>query len=216
MEALREHVWAGSSSGVVYSDLQIAALPRLTTTSSLHSQGTDIDQWMDDEGWNQRKLLGLSDTIRATLEGGKKLSLTELEDLNFVLDMMVVDEVDAAHKVTFEVIQNARLDKLLVDMIKAYEQVTTSVYLHETGLGPEIETASSLQRYWQSRFKAEYFAIDQYRFERLVTGRLHDVSFSAVASDGLGVWVPKVAIECSEVEGNMRFVPGEYVVRLLW
>lgn len=35
------------------------------------------------------KLLELSDIVRAALSKGRKLSFTELEDLNFVLDMMV-------------------------------------------------------------------------------------------------------------------------------
>lgn len=36
-----------------------------------------------------KKLLELSNIIRAALSEGKKLSCAELEDLNFVLDMMV-------------------------------------------------------------------------------------------------------------------------------
>lgn len=133
---------------------------------------------------------------------------------------MLVDELDsnvptaASHKVSFLTLQTARLDKLLVDMLRAYERETTSVNMHgdvvETGLGSEIETASSLQKYWQSRFKAEYFVIEKYRYDSLMTGRLQDVSFSAVASDGLGVWAPpKDAVEVSEAEGNMKFIPGQ-------
>lgn len=36
-----------------------------------------------------KKLLELSNMVRAALSEGKKLSCAELEDLNFVFDMMV-------------------------------------------------------------------------------------------------------------------------------
>lgn len=36
-----------------------------------------------------KKLLELSDVVRAALSEGKRLSFADLEDLNFVLDMMV-------------------------------------------------------------------------------------------------------------------------------
>lgn len=36
-----------------------------------------------------KKLLELSNVVRTAISEGKKLSCTELEDLNFVLDMMV-------------------------------------------------------------------------------------------------------------------------------
>lgn len=206
-----------------FLNLDTAMRPRpMTTSSSLHSAGTGIDLWVDDGGWNIRKLLELSDSIRATLGQGKRLSFAELEDLNFVLDMMIVDKLDddipskastaQTQKVTFADIQRARLDKLLVDMFTAYEREKTAVNMHgvvlETGLGSELDTASTLQKHWQSRFKSEYFAIDKYRFDNLMVGTLKDVVFSAVASDGLGVWVPKEANEISEAEGNL-FVPGQ-------
>jgi hypothetical protein len=61
----------------------------------------------------------------------------------------------------------------------------------------------------QSRFKSEYHAIDAYRFNKLMAGSLRDVIWSATASEGLGVWVPKKAIAVSEVEGDNTFIPGQ-------
>lgn len=50
-------------------------------------------------------------------------------------------------KITFATIQRARLDKLLVDMLRAYDKEATAVPLGgiitETGLGSEIECKSS-------------------------------------------------------------------------
>lgn len=179
---------------------------------------------MDSGGdWNIPKLLGLSDSIRATLAKGRRLSFSELEDLNFVLDMMIVDKLDheapsktktaTTQKITFPAIQRARLDKLLTDVLRAYERETNSINMHglvvETGLGSESELASSLQKHWQSRFKSEYFMIEKYRLDSLIAESLKDVTFSAVASDGLGVWMPKDAKEVSEAEGHTQFTPGQ-------
>lgn len=191
---------------------QTAAL--FKTTSSLYSQGTDVDPWVDSRGdWNIPKLLGLSDTIRATLAQGKKLSFAEIEDLNFVLDMMVVDELDddTAQRITFPAVQRARLDELLADVLRACERATTHGLVVETGLGSETDAASRLQKHWQSRFQSEYAGIEKYRFDILRAESLQDVTFSAVASDGLGVWVPKEATnkEISVAEGNTQFIPGQ-------
>lgn len=116
-------------------------------------------------------------------------------------------------KVTFAAIQRARLDKLLVEMLRAYDREMTAVPLGgtviETGLGSEIETASTLQKHWRSRFKSEYSKIEKLRYDGLISGSLRDVAFSALASDGLGVWMPSEAIDISEVEGNTRFMPGQ-------
>lgn len=119
----------------------------------------------------------------------------------------------ATQKITFAIIQAARLDKLLADMMRAYDRETTAVPLGgaatETGLGSEIETALSLQKYWESRFKSQYLGIDKYRYNKLMTGSLKDIVWSKLASDSLGVWAPPEVCEISEVEGNTTFVPGQ-------
>lgn len=67
----------------------------------------------------------------------------------------------------------------------------------------------SLQKHWQTRFRSEYFAISKHRYADLMSGSLKEVAFSVVASDGLGVWTPKQAVEVSEVEGDAQFEPGQ-------
>lgn len=173
---------------------------------------------------NVSKLLGLSDVVRAALFQGRTLTLLELEELSFVLDMMLVDEIDdktlskvpassrASQKITFSAIQDTRLDKLLADIIHVFEIESSSARpsLAEVGLGSEIEKVQSLQKYWRARFKSEYFALDQYRLSNLFSGPLRDVIFSAIASDGLGLWSPKEPIphELSEAEVSFHFTPG--------
>lgn len=110
-------------------------------------------------------------------------------------------------------IQDARLDRLLVEMLGAYDREMTTVPVggvsFETGLGQEINTATDLQKRWQSRFKSEYCGIEKYHLDSLVSGSLQDVVWSATASDGLGVWKPTHVVDISEVEGNTRFTPGQ-------
>lgn len=132
---------------------------------------------MKDGRWNAAKLLELSDLVRLALSKGRKLTSAEVEDLNFVLDIMIVDELDdelpsqratssasagggggghnTTQKVTFSTIQRARLDKLLTDMLRAHDKEITAVPIRgkmfETGLGSEIDTATSLQRHWYAR-----------------------------------------------------------------
>lgn len=116
-------------------------------------------------------------------------------------------------QITFAAIQRARLDKLLVDILGAYDREMTSVPVAgvsvETGLGSEINTATDLQKRWQARFKSEYSTIDKYRSNKLMSSTLRDVVWSATASDGMGTWIPTAAIDYSEVEGNARFVAGQ-------
>ncbi|KAF3770145.1 hypothetical protein M406DRAFT_245904 [Cryphonectria parasitica EP155] len=188
----------------------------MSNNPSIRSRSSDASVWTTDGRWNVPKLLELSDLVRSALSKGANLSSQKLEELNFVLDMLLVDKLDEEHKITFSVIQRARLDKLLADMLRAHDKEATAVPLGdnaiETGLRSETETASSLQRCWQSRFESDYLAIDKYRYEDLMSGSLRDMVWSATASDGLGVWIPKEVIEISEVEGNATFFPGQYKI----
>lgn len=138
--------------------------------------------------------------------------------------MMLLDEADdkaaskasptsqASQKITLSVIENTRLDKLLAEIIHAYENERSSIRPHitEVGLGSEVEKVQSLQKHWRARFKSQYFALDQYRLDSLFSNALRDVLFSAIASDGLGIWSPKepIAHELSEAEVSLHYTPG--------
>lgn len=152
------------------------------------------------------------------------VTLIELEQLAFVLDMMLVDEIDnetvskaqvtneANQNITLPTIQHTRLDKLLADIIHAYEIESSSARppSSEVGLGSEIEKVQSLQKHWRARFKSEYFALDKYRLDDLFSHALRDISFSSIASGGLGIWSPKepIAHELSEGEVRSHYIPG--------
>lgn len=96
----REFAWAcraTSQSNSYHTDHTIAVpadVFRPPITPSLYSYGSrDSDvgdtSWLVDGKWSVTKLLDMSNTMRAGLAEGRKLTLGELEELNFVLDLMV-------------------------------------------------------------------------------------------------------------------------------
>lgn len=173
--------------------------------------------WISPTGWNVSKLLELSDTVRVALNDGKALRPTELGNLAFVLGMMIADEMDdarqskserASQKVDITLVQRARLDKLLADMMRADEKVAKSgSKFAATGLWPEIEIARSLQTYWRGRFKIDYFSLDRRRCDDLIAGGLGEMLFSNV-SGGREDWSQE-AVGLSEKEGIAHFHPGQ-------
>ncbi|CAN8096775.1 unnamed protein product [Discula destructiva] len=96
----------------------------------------------------------MPDTMRAALVKGCKLTPRELDNLNFVLDMMLDNKgpKPAARinkeSTTFAALHNARVDKLLVDMTEAHDRETITVSIGgnkiEVGSGSAIDTVTDL------------------------------------------------------------------------
>lgn len=97
--AVSSHHPAVQPPGVLSTILNIhfpvsADVFRPPTTPSLHShgsRGSDVlgTCWLIDGKWSVVKLLDLTNTLRAALAEGRKLTSGELEELNTVLEMMV-------------------------------------------------------------------------------------------------------------------------------
>lgn len=202
------------------AELSSQQLPRASKNESFRSRASDTSFWTSPTGWNVSKLLDLSDTVRVALKDGKELKPTELANLAVVLGMMIADEVDDARqskgprssqKVDISIVQRARLDKLLADMIPANDEDADAGSKCEsaaTGPWPEIEIARTLQKYWSARFKDEYLALDSRRCDDLIAGGLRDMLFSDVSS-GRGAWSQETNM-LSEKEGMTHFVPGQW------
>lgn len=87
-----------ASHSISHSTDHTIAVPadvfRPTISPSLHSfgsHGSDVGgtSWLVDGKWSVTKLLDMSNTMRAALAESRKLTLGELEELNFVLELMV-------------------------------------------------------------------------------------------------------------------------------
>ncbi|TGJ80090.1 hypothetical protein E0Z10_g8663 [Xylaria hypoxylon] len=162
--------------------------------------------------WNQTKLLDLSDSIRAGLRDGD-ISGRDSEKLSSFLEAALKDEERKYPTLDFDMIEYARLDKLLAELIQFGEIIKTS------GLTPElmlrlrvdISQAKNLRGIWRRRFM-NIFMMDQYRCAILIQGgRLKDVSFNSSLDYDLGKWqTKKVTCPVSEVEANLEFEPGHW------
>lgn len=155
---------------------------------------------------NEPKLLELSDDIRAHLLEGASLG-DSAEIIKRTLRELVRDESGAIPVLDFATIQNARLDKLLSDMLTLG---------HQQALLPprsRVDTfmAERLQRLWIARFREKYFNIDQIRHQNLSkSSRLKDIMFNDAATDGWGLWQAEGSeTTLSGLESNLQFRPGQ-------
>nr|WNZ75377.1 hypothetical protein [Trichoderma harzianum] len=129
---------------------------------------------------NEPKLLELSDDIRSHFVEDASLG-PRAGVVKRALRELVRDESSIMPTMDFAIIQNARLDKLLSDILTLGHQQASS---HPR---PRIDIvmAERLQRLWMARFREKYFNIDQIRHQNLSsTGTLKDVVFNSIASDG--------------------------------
>ncbi|PTB67298.1 hypothetical protein BBK36DRAFT_1167704 [Trichoderma citrinoviride] len=146
------------------------------------------------KGLNEPKLLDLSDEIRSHLLEDASLG-PRAEMVKRVLRELVRDEGAAIPVVSLATIQNARLDKLLSDILTlGHQQASAS-------LRPRLNIAMAerLQRSWVARFREDFFNIDQTRQEDLSkSSRLKDVE----------LWKAAKCKTVSGLEWNLQFKPG--------
>lgn len=195
-------------------------ISRAPTNPFWGPRGNDASLWITNTGWNVSKLLDLSDTVRAALHKGRKLTYIDLGDLTFVLSMMITDEladttrsktIAETQKIAFQAIQHARLDKLLADMLLASQEKSADVISKDvaeaTGLRPEITNARNLQGYWRARFKSDYLSIDRRRYDSIAKD-LRDAWFPSTVGEKGDTRLHE-AIGLSEADGTTHFVPGQ-------
>lgn len=116
------------------------------------------------------------------------------------------DECDGRPSIDFDTIRKARLDKLLVDMLCRENRPTPTPIQFRA----DMSTAASLQRQWRTRFRAEYFEMDQKRYMTLIrSGRLKDVVYNGSAEGGCHLWRTTVCKQLSELESDQRFEAGK-------
>ncbi|ROW14421.1 hypothetical protein VPNG_04000 [Cytospora leucostoma] len=195
-------------------------LPRRPTNESIGSRSSHAGLWITPTGWDVSRLLDLSDTVRAALNKGKRPTPTALDDLTFVLSIMISGEMEdapqsrgstASQKVDLSVVERARLDKLLADITPKEEGADVSPKRKSAApeLWPSLEIARALEESWRARFKREYFVIDERRCDSLLAGPLRDVLFSSTVLDEVEIRSQELA-GLSEVEGVTHFTPGRW------
>lgn len=123
-----------------------------------------------------KTLLWLSDTVRAAMsdkDSNRSFGRASDSLLRF-LERAMLEETIGPAELDFDTIKQAHLDKLVAEMIEFGKQETAS-----SARALRYAThAVQLQRLWRTRYKAQYFTIDEIRTQDLVaTGRLKDVRF---------------------------------------
>ncbi|KAK7430053.1 hypothetical protein QQZ08_003444 [Neonectria magnoliae] len=120
-------------------------------------------------------------------------------------------ETNNVPMIEFTTIQNARLDKLLSEIINPDNHPKPA----PTNLRDEVLLAERLQRRWRTRYLEKYFTIDQDRYHSLTkTGRLRDVVINSASDNSQGRWRAKTFEALSEVEGNLQFEAGHWWLNL--
>lgn len=121
------------------------------------------------------------------------------------LNAVLKDEVSGSSMIDFPTIQDARLDKLLSDIINPGNRPSPL----PTRFRDDVVMVEKLQRQWRARFKELYFTVDQERYLRLPkTGRLRDVEMSTSTERDHRLWTTKTFETLSEIEGN-QFEAGQ-------
>ncbi|KAF4979641.1 hypothetical protein FZEAL_4198 [Fusarium zealandicum] len=161
-------------------------------------------------GLDEDSLLEVCDTVRASLHEGRSLGPRWEEAMGF-LAAILRDETDGMPVIEFAAIENARLDKLLLDIVDPENRPSPT----PTRFDVDVRLAERLQRRWRARFREDYFTIDQERYLSLSkTGRLKDVEFNLESGSGQERWKAKGCETLSELEGNLEFEPGHWWLNL--
>lgn len=153
-------------------------LPTSTSDTAFPYRRTSTDIIFD-----VKTLLWLSDTVRAAMsdkESNRSFGQASDSLLRF-LERAMLEEAMGSPILEFETIKQAHLDKLVAEMIEFGKQETAN-----SARALRYAThAAQLQRLWRTRYKAQYFTIDEIRTRDLVTtGRLKGIQFVETKKHG--------------------------------
>lgn len=161
------------------------------------------------DGLDNDLLLDLSDSVRAGL-GDRRILGPRWEEAMGFLTAVLKDETSGSSMIDFGTIQNARLDKLLSDIINPGNRPSPL----PTRFRDDVIMVEKLQRQWRARFKELYFTVDQDRYLILSrTGRLRDVEMSSSSQMDQRLWTTRTFETLSEFEGN-QFDVGHWWLNL--
>ncbi|TQN68948.1 hypothetical protein CSHISOI_06521, partial [Colletotrichum shisoi] len=160
----------------------------------------------------KEELLELCDSVRTSLQREKSFG-PHADRVQELFENILKEELRHSPSLDFETLQYARLDKLLSDVLDPACRPSPLPLRFRA----DMAVAESLQKIWRSRFREQYFALDQVRQRRLsVGGEMRDIHFTAAGMDPLESWTVRNSCPdpISELEGNQRFEPGHWWLNL--
>lgn len=108
--------------------------------------------------------------------------------------------------IDFTTIYNARLDKLLSDILNPANKPSPT----PSRFYDDVAMIESLQWNWTKRFLTQLFTIEQERYRHLLQmGRLRHIAFNNESPDIHTLWKAKFTEVVSGMEGNIAFELGE-------
>ncbi|KAF9872629.1 hypothetical protein CkaCkLH20_09808 [Colletotrichum karsti] len=160
----------------------------------------------------KEELLELCDSVRTCLSRERSLG-PDADKIQSLLERALKDELRHTPSLDFETLQYARLDKLLSDILDPAHRPSPIPLRFRA----DMAVAESLQKMWRTRFRDQYFSIDQVRQRSLsVGGEMRDISFTPEGQDPLESWTVQYSCRepVSELEGNQKFEPGHWWLNL--
>jgi hypothetical protein len=131
--------------------------------------------------------------------------------LSFFLELAILEETEGRPTLDFETIKLARLDKLVADLTECGEMPfhLAPRFVHD------VVTAKRLEKAWRTRFRLDYFMIDEIRTRHLAARwRLREQQprahkHTAMPSSPLAVSESNPTLPETKPE-VVRFKPGGY------
>lgn len=160
----------------------------------------------DGELWDLTSLVKLTDQVRACLGNGCKLTETQVQGLDTVIERLLDDE-KAGHRQGIAFIAKTRFDMLVRDILSPGMQ---SQELRKFPQTLEMK-CFALQRTWRKHFKASIFIplIDEERQKAMEDISLKNVTLEN-RTDGRWTVDDAQPESFSHTEGSLDFQPGQW------
>ncbi|KAL0932012.1 uncharacterized protein CTRU02_212965 [Colletotrichum truncatum] len=160
----------------------------------------------------KEELLDLCDSVRSSLRQERTLG-PYADRIQSLMERALKEELRHTPTIDLETLQYARLDKVLADILDPVHRPSPLPLRFRA----DMAVAESLQKMWRTRFREQYFSLDQARQRTLsIGGEMRDIRFTANGKDPLESWTVQNSCRdpISELEGNQQFEPGHWWLNL--
>lgn len=129
----------------------------------------------------------------------------ETERLYQWLNTMMMEAAEGPHRLEFQLIKYAHLDKMVENIVEFKSRPPTLPF-EELKM---VEMASDLLRYWRDRFKDNYFLLDRQRQKVVMDDLLRGLIFEAPTPDNPSGWSSVEDRFMSERDAENAFHEGQ-------
>ncbi|KAG7131686.1 hypothetical protein HYQ45_009827 [Verticillium longisporum] len=167
------------------------------------------DRPADALSMDEDALLDLCDSVRASLRDSQTLG-ARASHVSKILHSFLEAENQSIPLVDAAIIRHACLDKLLADIIATPRSPPAAEGV-PSPLSLDVTTAQRLKKAWETRFRDDYFSMDDARLRSLQRGRLKDVDHAVQQKDQFERYIARASCSDSAVAD---FEPGHWWLNL--